>query len=60
VVTGHDLKEQEMYTSPETVFAIAKQRQLELIADAERSRLLSAARRRRRSRSQGARSEHAL
>lgn len=40
-----------MYTSPETVFDLAKLHQRELIAEAERSRVLSSARRHRRGRS---------
>lgn len=39
-----------MFHSPETLYAYAKQQQRELIAEAERSRVLSAARRARRAR----------
>ena len=39
-----------MFTSPEPALAIAKLHQKELIAEAERSRLLASARRNRKSR----------
>ena len=43
-------KEPEMFTSPETALTLAKMHHKELIAEAERSRLLASARRSRKSR----------
>jgi hypothetical protein len=45
-----DTKEPKMFTSPETALTLAKLHQKELIAEAERSRLLASARRSRKSR----------
>jgi hypothetical protein len=45
-------KEFQMFTSPDTFFDLAKLHQKELIAEAERSRLLSRARRTRTKRSE--------
>jgi hypothetical protein len=40
-----DIKEPKMFTSPDTVFEMAKLHQQELIAEADRARLLARARR---------------
>jgi hypothetical protein len=48
-----------MFTSPQTVLDLAKLHQKELIAEAERSRLLSRARRAHRTRSARAHSQTA-
>jgi len=50
--TGNTTKEFQMFTSPDTFFDLAKLHQKELIAEAERSRLLSRARRSRTKRSE--------
>jgi IS30 family transposase len=48
-----------MFHSPETLYAYVKQQQRELIAEAERTRVLSAARRARRARRDADTASHA-